>query len=73
MNLSVFRNPRLRLTWALMGVAVLSWVAAVVVVANYAAIPNARLIVMATLGCTFVFMATGVLAGLSRFLQNAKR
>jgi hypothetical protein len=56
-----------------MGVALLSWVAAVVIVANYAAIPNARLIVMATLGCTFVFIATGVLAGLSRFLQNVKR
>jgi hypothetical protein len=58
---------------ALLALSALSLVAAIVCVANYAAIQNARLIVMASMGCTFVFLATGVLVGLSNSLQNVKR
>jgi hypothetical protein len=61
------------LGFALLAMSALSLIATIVFVADYAATPNARWIVMASLGCTFFFLATGVLVGLSNLLQNVKR
>lgn len=73
MNFSVFRESRMRVACALIGVAVLSLVGAALVLANSAAIPNARPLYFGLLFSTFFFQVAGTFVNLSRYIQNVKR
>jgi hypothetical protein len=73
MNFSVFRKSRMRVACARIGVAVLSLVGAALVLANSAAIPNARPLYFGLLFSTFFFQVAGTFVNLSRYIQNVKR